>query len=144
MSMFLQIFFHPGIQASSRIQAKVVNKYESGTDCIVYFRFKNQETEDDGFKDGYPCATGRLDGPGNNWGRDYTETFPFECNLFQPGENLQFQITMDGFLSFFSCFDHLQLSWVHVTFNNTYFQWSGPRWFDSESSWINFDSKGEI
>ena len=122
-----------------RIEAKVADEYESGTDCTVTLQLKNPgETE--------ICETGTLDEPfTNNWARGGTEAYNMHiCNgviyWLKPRENLQFK-----FLLHSSCIDHMQLVYLRVYFRGgRYFQWSGKHWFTPTSDWMVFDFEGEI
>ena len=120
-----------------RVKAKVVDEFESGTDCTVYLALKNRGTTE-------TCQTGPLDDPGNSWARGETEfysdfnvNYDLKCHNFQPRNNfLQFKIHLDS-----SCVDHLQLSLVRVSFGHLFFQWVdwNGHWFNPSSDWVNFD-----
>ena len=118
----------------TRIEAKVADEWESGTDCTVRLRLKNRGTRE-------TCRTGVLDSPGNSWAWGDTEVYDFSsyphCDNFQPRENLQFKFHLDS-----SCIDHMQLSWLRVYFGRKYFWWSGRHWFNPSSNWVNFDYMG--
>ena len=126
----------------TRIEAKVANEFEAGTDCTVSLKLKNRGTTE-------TCHTLVLDGPGNSWARGDREVYNFEsnpqcnthkaqctvkCDNFRPGENLQFKFHLSS-----SCIDHMLLSWVRVYFGRKYFDWSGRHWFNPSSNWMNFD-----
>ena len=132
---FYKSFFWSG-GTLTRIEAKVADEYEAGTDCIVHLKLKNWGTAE-------TCKTGALDDRGNSWARGDTEVYDGSsvykyCRNFQPRENLQFKLILDPL----GCVDHIQLFWVRVYFRRTYFQWSGQHWFTPTSDWMNFDFKG--
>ena len=142
VDVFDKSFFWPGGSRLRRIEAKVVDEYESGTDCIVRLKLKNRGTTE-------TCTTGDLDGRGNSWARGDTEVYDGPsvynyCRNFQPSESLQFKFTLHPL----GCVDHMQLSWVRVYFGSgsvSYFQWSlsTGHWWNPTSQWMDFDFKAE-
>ena len=148
-NVFDKYFFRAGGAQVTRVQAKVANEYESGTDCTVTLRLRNAGTTE-------TCNTGDLDDDGNSWARDGWEDYSFakadevcmqatDYFHFRPGNNLQFKFIFDPLplLGLFGdCFDHLQLTWVRVYFGRKYYEWSGQHWWNPSSKWMNFDSMG--
>ena len=150
-------FFRAGGSHVSRIQAKVADEYESGTDCIVYLELHNPGTTHETGALDHTCMTGALDGPGNSWARDGSEDYPFEeadnvCINFRPGNHLQFTFRFEPSFPILhhQCFDHMQLTWVRVYFgryygdNTKYYEWSGKHWWNPRSNWMKFDFWGVI
>ena len=117
----------------TRIEAKIADNFESGTDCDVSLELRNPGES--------TCKTGVLDEPlTNNWARAGTEVYHSGglC-LLKPKENLQFKFHLSS-----SCIDHMQLVSFRVYFRGgRYFHWSGKHWFTPSSDWMDFDFEGQ-
>ena len=130
-----------------RIEAKVADNFESGTDCDVSLELMNPgETKS--------CKTGILDEPHiNNWGRAGREVYNFAglCNggktyQLKPSKKLQFRFHLhpEWNEALFRCIDHMQLVSLRVYFQGgRYFHWSGKHWFTPSSDWMDFDFEGQ-
>merc|ERR1712172_106212 len=130
-----------------RIEAKVADEFESGTDCDVSLELMNPgETKS--------CKTGILDEPHvNNWARAGKEVYNFAglCNggktyLLKPSKKLQFRVNLGPKWNeaLFRCIDHMQLVSLRVYFSGgRYFHWSGKHWFTPTSDWMSFDFEGQ-
>merc|ERR1712216_988897 len=133
-----------GVPQLRRIEAKIADNFESGTDCDVRLKLKNPG------KTG-SCRTKVLDEPHiNNWARAGTEVYNFKgsCGAgWKSRENLQFKILLGpsiGERPCCYCVDHLQLVSVRVYLRGgRYLHWSGKHWFTPTSGWMDFDFEGQ-